>query len=85
MNDEQRKKSLDETLNCMLGIDVILMIALHVKCSQLDAFYPKAKVFCYFEFKLRLLKNLKLFSIRIKELFEPIVLREKGDGFLLFL
>ena len=32
-----------------------------------------------------ILKNLKLFSIRVKELFEPIVLWKKGDGFLLFL
>ena len=39
---------------------------------------------CYLEFKLRYLKNLKLFCIRVKELFEPIVLRKKGDGFLLF-
>ena len=30
-------------------------------------------------------KNLKLFSIRVKELFEPIVLRRKGDWFLLVL
>ena len=37
------------------------------------------------EFKFRYLKNLKLFWIRVKELFEPIVLRKKGDGFLLFL
>ena len=42
-------------------------------------------MYCYLEFKLRYLKNLKLFSIRVKELFEPIVLRKKGDGFLLFL
>ena len=28
---------------------------------------------------------MKLFSIRVKELFEPIVLRKQGDGFLLFL
>ena len=35
--------------------------------------------------ELRYLKNLKLFSIRVKELFEPIVLRKKGEGFLLFL
>ena len=41
--------------------------------------------YCYLEFKLRYLKNLKLFSIRVKELFEPIVLRIKGDGLLLFL
>ena len=31
------------------------------------------------------LKNLKLFSIRMKELIEPIVLRRICDGFLLFL
>ena len=31
-------------------------------------FYPKAKVCCYLEFKFRYLKNLKLFSIRVKEL-----------------
>ena len=44
-------------------------------------------MYCYLEFKLRSLKNLKLFSIRVKELFEPIVLRErkKRDGLLLFL
>ena len=28
---------------------------------------------------------MKLFSIGVKELFEPIVLHKKGDGFLLFL
>ena len=32
-------------------------------------------MYCYLEFKLRYLKNLKLFSIRVKELFELIVLR----------
>ena len=26
-----------------------------------------------------------MFSIRVKELFDPIVLSKKGDGFLLFL
>ena len=40
-------------------------------------------VYCYHEFKLRYLKNQKLFSIRVKELFKPIVLRNRGDGFLL--
>ena len=34
-------------------------------------------VYCYHEFKLRYLKNQKLFSIRVKELFEPIVLKKK--------
>ena len=40
---------------------------------------------CYLEFKLRYLKSLKLFSIRVKELFKPIVLGEKGNRFLVFL
>ena len=35
---------------------------------------PLAIVYCYIEFKLRYLKNLKLSSIRVKELSEPIVL-----------
>ena len=42
-------------------------------------------MYFYIEFKLRYLKNLELFLIRVKELFEPIVLRKKADGFLLFL
>ena len=45
-------------------------------------------VYSYLEFKLRCHRNLKLFSIRVKELFEPIVLhtqKKKGDEFLLFL
>ena len=53
--------------------------------SYLDAFYPYAIVNCYIEFKLSYLKNRKLFSIRVKELFEPIVFSKKSDGFLLFL
>ena len=44
-----------------------------------------ALVYCYPEFKLRCHKHLKLFSTKVKKLFEPIVLRKKGDGFLLFL
>ena len=53
------------------------------KGSQLGAFCPQAMVYCYLEFKLRYLKNLKLFSIRIKELFAPIVCEnKKGDGLL---
>ena len=42
-------------------------------------------MYCYLEFKLGYVKNLKLFSIRVKELFEPIVLQNEADGFLLFL
>ena len=59
------------------------------KGSQLGAFAHRRLVYCYHEFKLRCLKNQKLFSIRVKELFEPIVLqkkkKKKGDGFSLFL
>ena len=49
-----------------------------LKESQLGAFFPKATVYFYLKFKLSHLKNLKLFSIEIKELFEPIVLWEKN-------
>ena len=42
-------------------------------------------LYCYLEFKIRYLKNLKWFSIRIKEFFKPIVLKKKTDEFLLFL
>ena len=43
-------------------------------------------MYCYLEFKLRYHKNLKLFSITVKELFEPIVLRKKkATGFCSFL
>ena len=52
-----------------------------LKGWQLDTFSPYAIVYCYLEFKLSYLKNLKLFSIRVKELSEPIVLWRKGDGF----
>ena len=40
---------------------------------------------CYLQFKLGYPRNLKFFSISIKELFEPIVLQRKADGFSLFL
>ena len=43
-------------------------------------------MYCFLEFKFCYLKNLKLFSIRVKSSIEPIiVLRTKADGFLLFL
>ena len=40
-------------------------------------------MYFYLEFKLRYLKKAKLFSIRVKELLEPIVL-QKSEEFLLF-
>ena len=57
------------------------------KGSQLGAFCLKAIVYCYLGFKLRYLKNLKLFSLKKKKrkVFEPIVCeKKKGAGFLLF-
>ena len=45
-----------------------------LKASQLHAFCPSAIVYCYIEFKLSYLKNLKMFSISVRQLFEPIVL-----------
>ena len=42
-------------------------------------------MYCYLKFKLCYLKTLKLFAIRVKELFELIVLQKKANRFLLFL
>ena len=42
-------------------------------------------MYSYLEFKLRYLKNLKLFSIRVKKLSEPIVCEEKATGFSSFI
>ena len=61
--------------------DMVLDPILRGRNWVLFAYRP----YCYLEFKLRYLTNLKLFSIRVKELFKLIVLRRKGDGFLLFL
>ena len=38
----------------------------------------------HLEFKFRYIKMLILFSMKVKELFEPLVLRRKADGSLLF-
>ena len=40
-------------------------------------FVQRAIVYCYLEFELRYLENLKLFLIRVKEIFEPLVLQKK--------
>ena len=49
-------------------------------------FFPQA--YCYLEIKLYYLNNLRLFSIRVKELFKPTVLQKKKKkqvmGFALF-
>ena len=67
--------------NCF-AIEVLVGI---IKGSQLGAFCSYAIVYCYLEFKLRYHENLQLFSIRVKESFEPIILWKNVDGFLLFL
>ena len=54
-----------------------------IKGSQMGAFCLQTIVYCYLEFKLRYLEKLKLFSIRVKELFEPTVLWKRAIGFLL--
>ena len=41
-------------------------------------------MYCYLEFKLSYLKNLKLFSIRVKELSKPMFCEEKATGFSSF-
>ena len=45
-------------------------------------FFLYAIEYCKIEFKLRYLKNVTLFSVRKRELFEPrpIVLQRKADG-----
>ena len=57
-----------------------LTLSCGFKVSQLGAFCPKATVYCYLEFELRFLKNLKLFSIKIKELFESIVCENNNNN-----
>ena len=61
------------------------VIIIIIKGSQLGAFCSEAIVYCYHGFKLHYLKNQKLFSIRVKELFWPIVMWKLGNRFLLFL
>ena len=47
-------------------------------------FAHRPYVYCFFEFKLRYFKNLKMFSVRVKKLSEPIVLWKKATGFSSF-
>ena len=48
-----------------------------IKWLQLSVFPHRLfMVFCYREFKLSYLNNLKLFLIRVKELFEKMVLQK---------
>ena len=42
-------------------------------------------MYCYLEYKLSYLKNLKLFSIRVKEISEPIVLKKRRQVLALFI
>ena len=92
--NKQKYNTMADKFRCLSGLFCHnILFDVHVeqkrrkilKGSQLCAFCPQAIVYCYLEFKLGYLKNVKLFLIRVKELFEPIVLRKKGNGFLLFL
>ena len=61
------------TLLNIFVVDILNSISKRLRGHNLVHF----AVYSYHEFKLRYLKNHKLFSIRVKELFEPIVLRKK--------
>ena len=54
-----------------------LILSFHLR-RQTGCTLPISHMYCYTEFSI-----LKI-SIRVKELFEPIVLQRNGDGFLLF-
>ena len=77
-----------EELCSFLFVPECLSVCMSISCpvlfsylgSQLGAFCLYTIVYCYLEFKLRYLKNLKLFSIRVKELFESIVLRKMATS-----
>ena len=56
-----------------------------LKGWQLDAFWHRPYCTLTLNSNFAISKTLKSFSIRVNELFEPIVLRRKGDGCLLFL
>ena len=49
-----------------------------VKGSQLECILHIGYVYCYLEFKLRYLKDLTLFSIRVR-IYDPIVLQKKNQ------
>ena len=49
----------------------------HIKGSQLGTFCSKVIQLLNSNILFRYLRNLKLFSVRVNELFEPIVLRGK--------
>ena len=49
-------------------------------CSLPIGYYSVLVFLKSVEFKLRYLKNLKLFSTRVKELFEPTALQRKANG-----
>ena len=69
---------------CQMCLGVTWVVFGVLKGSQLNALCPKAIVYCYHEFTLRYLKNLKSFSIRVKEIFEPIVCKNSRRVFAHF-
>ena len=68
---------------CTSWISNMPQIYFRFKGSQLRAFCPLAIVHCYLEFKLCYFQSLKLFSIRVKELFKPIILEKRQRVFAL--
>ena len=52
--------------------------------EQLSTLCPQAMVYCYLDFKLSCLKNMKLLSIRVKIIW-AYCLAKKNDGFYIIL
>ena len=67
-----------------------MKILYHIRKSDHISRFIDLVLYYYLEFKLRYLKILKLFSIRVKELFEPIIIvlakkkKKKAMGLALF-
>ena len=60
----------------MLQLVLTSKIKLEIKLKRSQrVHYAHRIVYCYNEFKLRYLKNQKLFSVIVKELFELIALQ----------
>ena len=56
----------------------------HLKCPNWVHFAHRPWCTITLNSNFANLKNTNLFSMSVKELFEPIVLQRKGDGLLLF-
>ena len=66
-----------------LSYHLIYMQLLRCEELQLDALCKQAMVYCYREFEVCYLEKLKLFSIRVLIIFEPIIWKgKKGHSIL---